>query len=172
MRIKIAAIAVVVTLLLPAGAAVAQESAPPTHLVLQTGLFQYDLVGDGYSPMLAARLVMPVATVLMFEGSLLAARPGQDFGETTTLLIPEGQVQLVLPFERIVPYLGIGAGAAIDLRSSEAGGRQSFATFSGSVGIKYWINSALGTQIEYRARGIGSDGAAANEFGLALLWQP
>lgn len=169
MRIRI--VSLVAALLFLASAATAQVPAPPAHLIVQTGLFQFDLNGDGYSPMMAGRLVLPISTVLMMEGSLLAARPGQDFGETTTLLIPEAQVQLVLPFARLVPYIGLGAGAALDLRSSEAGGRKSFATYSGSVGGKYWLRKTLGFQVEYRTRGIGSDGGAANEFGVALLWQ-
>lgn len=160
-------------LLLPVASAGAQETAPPAHVLIQTGLFNYDfeLDGDGYAPMLAARAVVPVATVLMLEGSVLAARPGQDFGETTTLLIPEVQVQLALPFSQLIPYIGLGVGAAIDFRSSDVGGKQSYATFSGAVGGKYWLRDALGVQLEYRARGIGSEGASSNEFGLALLWQ-
>ena len=157
-------------LLYPAGVASAQETAPPAHLVIQTGLFDFELVGDGYAPMIAAKAVVPIATVLMLEGSVLAARPGQDFA-TTTMLIPEAQVQLVLPFAQLVPYIGLGVGAAIDLRDSDMGGTQSFATFSGSVGGKYWLLDSLGAQVEYRARGIGSEGGSSNEFGLALLWQ-
>lgn len=163
-------IAAAVALFYPGATALAQESAPPAHVLIQTGLFDFELDGDGYAPMLAARAVVPVATVLMLEGSVLAARPGQDFA-TTTLLIPEAQVQLVLPFVRLVPYIGLGAGAAIDFRDSDAGGRRSFATFSGAVGAKYWLRETFGAQLEYRARGIGSDGASSNEFGLALLWQ-
>src|SRR5690606_11790238 len=90
-------VAAAVALLYPGAVVSAQESAPPAHLVIQAGIFDFELDGDGYAPMLAARAVVPVATVLMLEGSVLAARPGQDFA-TTTLLIPEAQVQLVLPF--------------------------------------------------------------------------
>ena len=162
-------VAAATVLLLPTVAS-AQETAPPAHVLIQTGLFDFELVGDGYAPMLAARAAVPLATVLMVEGSVLAARPGQDFA-TTTMLIPEVQVQLTLPFARLIPYIGLGAGATIDFRDSDVGGRQSFATFSGSVGAKYWLRNALGTQVEYRARGIGSEGASSNEFGLALLWQ-
>lgn len=159
-------------LLLTANTASGQETAQPAHVALQVGLFQFDLEGEGYAPMVAGRASFPLATVLMIEGSVLAARPGQDLiDETTNLVIPEAQFQLTLPFTNVIPYIGLGAGAAIDFRSEAAGGTQSWVTFAGSIGIKSWFFDRGGAQAEYRVRGIGDTGYSSNEFSVGVIWQ-
>lgn len=149
----------------------AQETAPPAHISFNTGLFQFDLSGTGYSPMVAVRAATPIAHVLQVEGALLAARPGQQFA-TTTYLVPEAQIQLVLPFSVISPYMGLGAGAAIDFRDDEFGGTQADLTISGSLGIKGWVSDSLGAQAELRARGVELDFVGStSEWTLGLLWR-
>ena len=149
-----------------------QEEAPPFHLSVNTGLFQYDLSGTGFSPMLAVRAATPISSVLMFEAAVLAARPDQQFGQTTTFLVPEGQVQLVLPFSVVTPYMGLGAGAAIDFRDSEFGGTQTDVTISGSVGLKTWLSDQMGVQGEMRVRGVDVDFAGTSaEYTLGLIWR-
>ena len=165
---RLLSLTLVALLVLVAGTATAQEMAQPAHVGLHAGLFDFDLVGDGFAPMIAGRASLPIASVLMIEGSVLAARPGQDIG-TTTFLIPEGQVQLTLPFSNVTPFIGLGAGAAIDLRDEAEGGTQTWVTFSGSVGIKTWLRDRLGAQVEYRARGIGDTGGSSNEFSAGAL---
>ena len=71
----------------------------------------------------------------------------------------------------MVPYIGLGAGAAIDFRSESAGGTQTWVTFAGSMGIKTWLGTKLGAQLEYRARGIGNSGGSSNEFSVGALFR-
>lgn len=155
------------------GTAPAQEDAPPpAHVSLSVGLFQFDMQGDGWAPLAAVRAAFPLATVLTFEASILGARPGQDLG-TTNVLIPEGQFQLTLPFTNVVPYIGLGGGAAFDFRDAVDGGTKTWATFSGSVGIRTFFNDGrIGAQTEYRARGIGGDtGGSSNEYTVGVLFR-
>ena len=153
--------------------AAAQEMAPPTHVSFNTGLFQFELAGSGYAPMLAFRAATPLTAVLIIEGALLAARPGQQFGETTTFIVPEAQVQLALPFTTVVPYMGLGVGAAIDFRGGAGGGTQTDLTISGSLGIKTWFSDTVGAQAEFRGRGIDPDfTGSSSEYTVGMIWQP
>ena len=86
--------------------------------------------------------------------------------------MPEGQVQLVLPFTAFSPYMGLGAGAAFDLRPEDGGGTQADLTISGSLGIKAWFGQQFGGQVEFRARGVGADfGGTSSEYTLGLIWR-
>lgn len=165
------ALASLVAALVAAAPLAAQETAPPTHVSINSGLFQFDLSGTGFAPMVAVRAATPIASVILLEGAFTAARPGQQFA-TTTFLVPEAQVQLVLPFSVISPYLGLGGGAAFDLRDSDAGGVQTDLTISGSLGIKAWLKQALGIQGEIRSRGVSLDfTGSTTEYTLGLIWQ-
>ena len=171
MRLKSTALALALLALLPAARLMAQDP-PPRHISVNTGLFQFDMAEAGYSPMIAVRAGSPISHVLLLELALLAARPDQPFGGSSTFIVPEAQVQLVLPFERFVPYMGLGAGAALDLRDSEAGGTQADFTISGSLGAKFWINEGLGIQTEFRGRGVEVDfTGTSSEYTLGLIWR-
>lgn len=157
-------------LVIPA-AAFAQEPAP-RHITSSIGLFQYDIAGSGLGPMVAFRATTPVSSVLILEGGVLAARPESAMGQTRAFLIPEAQVHLAIPFDSFLPYLGLGAGAALDLRDSAAGGFRTDLTISGSLGLRAWIGERLGAHVEYRGRGIGVDfGGSSSEYTAGLIWR-
>lgn len=138
------------------GAAIGQEEPPPRQITAASGLLQFDFARDGVTPMLAVRAGTPVSTVLLLEGSLVAARPGQRFG-TSTFLVPEAQVHLSLPFTGFTPYFGLGFGGILDLRDDADGGTRTTMTISGSLGLRAWLWERTGLVGEYRARGIGTD---------------
>src|SRR3712207_3041719 len=100
-----------------AGSARAQSVTPPPAFSVNAGAFQYDLAGTGTTPMLAVRADFPLGQVVLVEGSLGFARPEQQFGGRTTMMIPEAQLQVQLPLGRVLPYVGAGGGAALDFRS-------------------------------------------------------
>lgn len=171
LTIRTAVAAAAIAILVAPAPASAQIMAPPTHVSVNTGLFQFSLTGNGYAPMVAVRATTPIASVLMVEGSVLAARPGQQFA-TTTFLVPEAQIQLVLPFEAFIPYMGLGAGAAVDLRDGSSGGLETDLTISGSLGVKSWLQSNLGVQGEVRLRGVdASFTGSSSEYTLGLIWR-
>lgn len=127
------------------------------HVSVSIGLFDYDLPNSGLAPMFAIRGVTPISTVLMLEAGIVGSRPEQAAGNSSTFFAPEAQVQLGFPFSSVRPYIGLGGGAALDLRSSARGGSQTDFTISGSFGLRTWFNDRLGMQVEYRIRGIGAD---------------
>ena len=159
--------------------AAAQTSAQATaslrpSVSLSGGAFQYDLSGTGTAPMIAARAELPLSRHFLAEGGLTVARPEQQFGATTTFIVPEAQLQAQLPLAdgRIAPYLGAGVGAAFDRRTRALGGTQTDLSVSGATGVRYWVTDQLGLRAELRARGIGTgfEGAAA-EWTLGTSWR-
>jgi hypothetical protein len=138
------------------GAARAQEMMPIAHFTVAAGLFQWELEGSGLAPLLAVRAGTPVSTVLLLEGSVIGARPGQDSG-TSTVLIPEGQFQLAIPFTGVNPYMGLGGGAVVDFGGGEDGGTGIDMTISASLGLRAWFGDRFGIVAEFRGRGIGTD---------------
>ena len=114
---------------------------------------------------LALRGGVPISSVLFLEGNLTAARPDQTFG-TSTILIPELQVQLHIPFGNLMPYLGLGAGGAFDFRPGDVENAADL-TISGSLGARWWLNQRFGLTFEFRARGMGTDFAASSALAAA-----
>lgn len=168
--IAIIVLALVVTQVLGPRAALAQE-APPRHLAASVGVFSYKLAESGVAPMVAVRASTPVSTVLVIEAGIAASRPDQ-VGNPAMFLAPEVQAQLALPFEAFVPYMGLGFGAVIDFGGPDAGGSQFDISFSGTLGMRAWVNERLGIQGEFRGRGIGYDFAtSASEYSLGLAWR-
>ena len=82
-------------------------------------------------------------------------RPRQQFGEITTFIVPEFQLQLQTP-NRVAPYVGAGFGRAFDIRSDQFGGTIARVTMSGALGVRAWMSSRAGARAELRVRGIGS----------------
>ena len=143
-------------------------------LSLAAGAFQFDLSGTGTAPMVAARAELPLNRYLLAEGGLVVARPKQQFGGTTTFFVPEAQIQAQAPLAggRVAPYLGVGAGYAIDRRTSAFGGTRSDPTFSAATGVRYWLTDQLGLRGELRVRGVGSGfGGSAAEWTLGTAWR-
>ena len=148
------------------------ERLAPT-ISASVGIMQYDLSGVGDSWMAAVRFDQPLATrYWLLEGGLVLARPGQQFGDTTTFAVAEAQLQLQWPTIRLSPYLGAGGGIALDLRDDADGGVQSDLTLSVSGGGRFQLRERLGMRAELRVRGIGTGftGSTA-EWTLGLSWR-
>jgi hypothetical protein len=140
---------------------IAQEpAARRTAVSLSYGTFDYDLSGTGNTWMIAARVERPLTRVVLIEGGIVFARPEQQFGDTTTFVIPEVQAQIQIP-RRLAPYLGAGIGLAMDFREEEFGGTLTEVTFSGAVGLRAWLTDRFGARAELRVRGIGTNFAGS-----------
>ncbi|HKH92076.1 MAG TPA: hypothetical protein VKA54_09740 [Gemmatimonadaceae bacterium] len=73
---------------------------------------------------------------------------------------------------RVAPYLGVGAGYAIDRRTSTYGGTRSDPTFSAATGVRYWVTDQLGLRGELRVRGVGTGfGGSAADWTLGTAWR-
>jgi hypothetical protein len=73
--------------------AVAQTAGPRTALLASSGASSFDLSGTGMTPGFALRASGALGANLVFEGGLLLARPEQQFGDSTLMMIPEAQLQ-------------------------------------------------------------------------------
>jgi hypothetical protein len=150
---------------------VSAQDAPPRHLSASLGVFSYQLSESGLAPMLAIRGSMPISSVLVLEAGVVGTRSDQ-VGRSAMFLAPEAQVQIALPFESFVPYMGLGLGAVVDFIGTDAGSSQLSMTVSGSLGIRSWLNERIGIQTEFRGRGIGFDFArSSSEYSLGLAWR-
>jgi hypothetical protein len=133
----------------------AQPGATRPALSLSAGVSQYDLSGTGTTAVYAARLEQALRPALLVEGGVAVARPDQQFGRRSTLIIPEIGLQAQYP-ARVAPYLGVGLGAAIDRRHANDGGTRSEMTASGAAGVRAWATERVGLRGELRVRGIGT----------------
>ena len=156
--VRLAKLVVLTTLVVDA-AAVTQAQGPLTTartIAVSAGASQFDLSGTGVAPMLALRVAFPFARVLVFEGGTILARPAQQFGATTTLVIPELGLQLQVP-RPVAPYIGVALGEAFDVRPQQFGGVLENLTVSGALGIRAALAARAGAITELRVRGIGSE---------------
>ena len=151
----------------------AQAASRTPAVAVSAGAFQFDLSGVGTAPMLALRGFLPISRIGTLELGVLGARPSQQFGETTTFLAPEAQIQLEWPLGRVAPYLGLGGGVAFDIASKDAGGTDVDPTLSSALGLRARLDERLGVRAELRVRGIGDtfQGSSA-EWTLGLTYHP
>jgi hypothetical protein len=137
-----------VLLFATAGHATAQEE---LRITLSAGTSEFDLSGTGNGFTASGRFDFPLRGFLRLEPGLGFLIASQQFGDTTTVLMPEAQVQVQLD-RRLSPYLGLGAGLAADLRDEADGGMVVRPTVSGSAGIRLAVWRGVGVRAELRVR--------------------
>jgi hypothetical protein len=135
------------------------------------GVSTYDLSGTGEALTTYVRADFPLRPALLVDVGVSAMFPKQQFGDTTTVLLPEAQVHLQLP-RRLAPYVGAGLGFAADFREEAAGGTQVDITLSASGGVRFAVADALGLRAELRVRGheTGFVGTTA-DFTAGVGWR-
>ena len=167
------ALSITLSLLSFAGArALNAQVAPPSGsgLALMGGAAQYDLSGTGTTGVVALRFDDMPKRWLVTELSLAYLHPPMQSGGRETLLIPEGQLQVQAPFSFVMPYLGIGGGAAF----AHGGGQtETTATASVATGLRIVLpNAPVSLQAELRVRGIGSSFSGSTaEWTGGLRWR-
>ena len=140
-------------------------------LSASVGITQFDLSGTGAAPIAALRLALPVGSLIVLEPGFSVSRPEQQFGSTTTLLIPELAIQLQVP-RRVAPYVGLGVGVAADFRPESAGGGRYGPSVSGAVGVRAAVSPHAGLLSELRVRGIGTSfGSSTAEWTIGGMWR-
>jgi hypothetical protein len=142
-------------------------------VTLSAGAFQYDRLGTGTAPVLAARGELPLSSLLLLEGELAAARPERRLGGPTTLVVPEAQLQAQLPAGPwVAPYIGAGIGAAFDRPARAVGATERELTLSAATGVRYWLSEDRALRAELRVRRVGSElGGTAAEWTLGSSWR-
>jgi hypothetical protein len=92
----------------------AQDRPLARVLALVAGPAEYDLAGTGRSWTAAARLGIPLTSALVLEPGLgFFTYSSQFSGDRVSFFLPEVTLQLQYPGQRVQPYLGVGAGAAL-----------------------------------------------------------
>jgi hypothetical protein len=145
----------------------ASAQLPIPRFEIAGGVTKFDMSGTGTTPFGAVRLDLPISA-LIFEGSLGAFRPQENFGVRHTYVVPEGQVQLQLFPAIIRPYIGIGGGwvravSGPDPRRNDVTGSLSAGIRAGLPGLPFSLRG------EVRLRGIGTGfNSTASEWTIGL----
>lgn len=142
-------------------------------VTLSAGAFQYDRAGANTAPLLAARGELPLTSLFVVEGGLATTRPERRVGGATTLVVPEAQLQALIPAGPwVAPYIGAGVGTAIDRRAGAIGSPERELTLSAATGVRYWVSEDRGLRAELRVRRVGAAlGGTAAEWTLGSSWR-
>ena len=152
--------------------------APPTVAVMG-GAFSYDIDGhgDGVVGFGALRFRLPLSRYVILEPSVgwtsytaeldsLRMEAGADEG--VGLLLVDFQVQLQLPSGRLRPYMGLGAGGVLDLRSARSPDDYAVSTFTLAGGLALDLGAGFGLRAEARGRFLDETRSSAMEYALGL----
>jgi hypothetical protein len=101
---------------------------------------------------MGARVDAPIQRIVLIEAGATWFSADQQFGDTTTVLLPEVQGQIQYP-ARLSPYVGLGLGLSVDFREEEDLGTQVDPTFSVALGVRLDVNESVGLRAEVRVRG-------------------
>jgi len=132
----------------------AQSAEPATSLLAGAGAVNFDLSGTGTTPAFSVRVSQPLGANLVVEGSLLVAKPEQQFGDST-LIVTEAQLQYHWRLDRFSPYVGAGIGAA--RVSSDFANTDWDPTISFAGGSRVHLTERIGLFGEFRLRGVEWD---------------
>ena len=167
------ALAITCTLCSAAGASMLGAQTPlrlGSGLAIMGGVAQFDLSGTGTTPVYSLRADQRHKSWLVTELALGYLRPPMQSGARETLLIPEGQLQVQLPLNYVMPYLGLGGGAVF---ARGAGESETTVTGSVATGLRVDLPHApVSLQAELRVRGIGSSFSGSTaEWTCGLRWR-
>jgi hypothetical protein len=186
MRRSILSMAAVAFLAIPVSAQAQQtEMLRAAMMSIGGGAMHYDLEGgNGWAPLVNARLSIPFGTAFRAElgGSAAWARQsfvvpqqGQQVQEGERGLFvaaPEAMLQMSLGTGGIAPYIGVGGGITLD-RAERQDGTAIGPDFgpSAAVGVRALMANQVGLVAEVRGRAVGMDfDRRTAELSLGLSW--
>ena len=127
------------------------QSERETSVLIGYGVMNFDLSGTGTTSAFTARVSREVFGNFVLEGGVLFAKPNQQFG-SSTLIIPEVQLQYHFQAGRFTPYLGAGLGIARVSGENVETDWKSTIAFAG--GTRFSLNDRTGLFGEFRLRGL------------------
>lgn len=151
----------------------------PSLVVFGGALRRTDLMGAGTDLLAGAGVRLPLSGVVRVEPGLrytrFTAEPDQvdpDADPEVSLLLLDFQLQVQLPHDRVRPWVGVGAGGAMDLRGGDRGdAKLVMSTFSASAGVSLAVLHRLGLLAEGRLRTLDGFGDRAVDLALGLAWE-
>ena len=128
----------------------------------------FDLSGTGQATGVAVRMTREMTRHLVLEARGLFTQPTQQF-DSSTVVIPEGQLHYRWHKARWTPFAGAGLGAAA-VRSDVGTDWDATVAFSGGTGFR--LTDRVGMLGEMRVRGVGwrFTGSLA-EWTVGLAWR-
>jgi hypothetical protein len=186
MRRTIFSMAAVAFLAIPVSAQAQQtEMMRAPMMSVGGGAMHYDLEGgEGWAPLVNARLSIPFGTAFRAElgGSAAWARQsfvvpqqGQQVQEGERGLFvaaPEAMLQLSFGAGGVAPYVGLGGGITLD-RAERQDGSTVGPEFgpSAAIGVRTMMANQVGLVAEVRGRAVGLDfDRRTTELSLGLSW--
>jgi hypothetical protein len=129
----------------------AQMSKP--EVSASVGVMQFDASGTGTAPVFALRAAFPiVGSWLLAEGNLSYASLDEQFNNVGTRIgVADSQLQVQLPFARIRPYVGLGAGWLHYFNNAPL--RATPPTYSAAAGLRVGLSPRIAARAELRLRG-------------------
>jgi hypothetical protein len=124
-------------LLLVPSIATAQAAGAAPSFGVTAGVLEFDLAGTGTRRFVGARAQIPLTALLLLKPGLIYMNHrerGLANAPRHHLWYPEAQIQAQVAVGALRPYLGIGAGVAVE---SVEGQRFTEATLSAALGFDY-----------------------------------
>lgn len=161
-----------VVLLLAAAALTPAQAQTAPAVSVHAGNLEYDLSGVTTVRHFAVRGEVPLAPMILMEGSLGYSRFGAGPEEHTPVITPEAQLHLQWPLGRVAPYLGAGAGALVAFASEVQPARDAELSLSAAGGVRIQLVDRLGARAELRVRGVGTRfEGSTSEWTAGLSWR-
>ena len=145
----------------------AQESAR-WDVGVAASIVNYDLSGVGTTPGVVVRASRDLTPHVVLEARGLFARPDQQSGPST-FLAPEAQVQYRWNVARFTPYVGAGAGFAMN-KSPVRTAWDPTISFAAGTGIRLTERVALTGELRLRGVETRFTGTTA-EWATGLAWR-
>lgn len=151
--------------------ATAQAARTAPAVGVTAGILEFDLAGTGTRMFVGARAQIPLTPLLLLEpGATYMSYRERGLAQATRhhIWFPEAQIQAQMAMGALRPYLGIGAGVALE---SVEGQRFTEVTLSAALGARLPIAERLQLGAEVRLRGVDPFTGSTSEFGLSAGWR-
>lgn len=129
----------------------------------------YDLSGVGNTPGLAVRTTRNLFGNVSLEVGGVYAKPSQQFVGTSTLFMPEAQLQYRWNAGRFSPFVGGGLGAAM-VKSPIYTEWDSTLSVAAGTGVRLTDRVGLTTELRLRGHEFRFTGSTA-EISAGLVWR-
>lgn len=129
----------------------AQAQAPGSlELSVAGGPSNYDLSGTGTALAVGAQLPWHPGRPFVVEPGVMFYTYSSQFGTRTSHLMPEVSLQVQAQLKRVLPFAGVGAGAAFGL----SGPNRIDLTLHATAGVRVELNRDWGLRGELRVRSV------------------
>jgi hypothetical protein len=151
--------------------ALAQDYPTTLSSYIAAGMTHYDFEQSGSAPFFSFLTNYVLSDLSAAEFGIGYARPEQPWGHSD-LWVLDGQFQLRWPVGRFTPFVGMGAGIALDRPVGDVEvARRTDATFTIGAGVRAWLDDRTRVRTDLRYRGIGPTfDRTAFEWTIGLGW--